>query len=145
MAVPASEIARVLGGERTLQRRIRTIADLRRAVEAGLPVESLYLAVRRVVGEGPEATELRYTVVPKTTLRRRRRLLSTEESERLERLARVVALAEQVWEDPALAREFLVSPQPQLGGERPVDLARSDLGARQVEELLYKLEYSLPV
>jgi uncharacterized protein (DUF2384 family) len=31
-----------------------------------------------------------------------------------------------------------------LGGERPLDLARTDLGARQVEELLMKLEYALP-
>ena len=41
--------------------------------------------------------------------------------------------------------EFLLSAQPQLDGERPVDLARSDLGARQVEQLLMKLEYALPV
>jgi uncharacterized protein (DUF2384 family) len=57
----------------------------------------------------------------------------------------MTALAEEVWEDPALAHEFLSSAQPQLGGERPVDLARNDLGTRQVEDLLWKLEYSLPV
>jgi uncharacterized protein (DUF2384 family) len=33
-------------------------------------------------------------------------------SERLERLARMTALAEKVWEDPKLAHEFLTSPQP---------------------------------
>jgi putative toxin-antitoxin system antitoxin component (TIGR02293 family) len=83
--------------------------------------------------------------VPKATLHRRRRRLSPEDSERLERLARLAALAEEVWEDPTLASEFLTSPQPQLGGERPVDLSRSDLGARQVEQLLMKLAYALPV
>jgi uncharacterized protein (DUF2384 family) len=50
-----------------------------------------------------------------------------------------------VWEEPALAHEFLMSEQPQLDDERPVDLARSDLGTRQVEELLLRLEYSIPV
>lgn len=145
MAVKAGEIARVLGGEATLRRRIRTVEDLRRAVEHGLPVEVLERTVRRVVGEGPDATALKHSIVPKATLQRRRGRLTLTESERVERLARVAALAEEVWEDPALAREFLVSPQPQLGGERPVDLARTDLGARQVEELLHKLEYSLPV
>lgn len=145
MTIKAPEVARVLGGERTLRRKIRTVDDLRAAVEEGLPLEALRRTVRLVAGEGPEATELRYRIVPKTTLQRRRTRLSAAESERLERLARMVALAEEVWEDPALAHEFLVSPQPQLGGERPVDLARSDLGTRQVEDLLYKLEYSLPV
>ena len=77
-------------------------------------------------------------------MRRPSTRLTPEESERLERLARLAALAEHVWEDAALAHEFLVSPQPQLGGERPVDLARSDLGAREVEALLHRIEYALP-
>jgi uncharacterized protein (DUF2384 family) len=56
----------------------------------------------------------------------------------------MTALAEDTWEDRALAREFLTSPQPQLDGDRPVDLARSDLGTRQVEEILRAIEYGLP-
>jgi putative toxin-antitoxin system antitoxin component (TIGR02293 family) len=138
-------VARILGGERVLHRRIRTVADLRDAVESGLPTEALEHTVRHLAGDGPEAAELRYAIVPKTTLLRRRKRLSVAESERLERLARLTALAEEVWEDAALAREFLTGAQPQLGGERPVDLARSDLGARQVEQLLYAIEYALPV
>lgn len=145
MIINAVDVARILGGERTLRRRIRTVEDLRQAVEAGLPIESLHRTVRLVAGDGPEATELKHRIVPKTTLQRRRGRLTPDESERLERLARMAALAEGVWEDRALAHEFLVSPQPQLGDARPVDLARSDLGTRQVEDLLYRLEYSLPV
>jgi putative toxin-antitoxin system antitoxin component (TIGR02293 family) len=146
MTIKAPRVARILGGERTLGRRVRTLDDLRRAVEDGLPAESLDHAVRRVAGEGVEASELKYAIVPKTTLQRRSGgRLTAEESQRLERLARMTALAEEVWEDEAHAHEFLVSDQPQLGGERPVDLARSDLGTRQVEALLLRLEYSLPV
>ena len=145
MTIKAPEVARVMGGERTLRRRIRTLSDLRRAVEDGLPAAALERTVRHVAGEGQEATELKYRIVPKTTLQRRGKRLSVEESQRLERLARMVALAEAVWEDESLAHEFLTSAQPQLEGERPVDLALSDLGTRQVEELLFKLEYSLPV
>lgn len=62
-----------------------------------------------------------------------------------ERLARMTALAEYVWNDAELAHQFLTSVQPQLEGERPMDLSRSDLGTKQVENLLIKLEYSLPV
>lgn len=145
MTVNAPEVARVLGGERTLHRQVRTVDDLRLAVEAGLAVEALERTVRRLLGESPAATELKHRIVPKTTLQRRRGRLSVQESERLERLARMTVLAEEVWEEPALAHEFLTSPQPQLGDERPVDLARTDLGTREVEDLLFKLEYSLPV
>jgi putative toxin-antitoxin system antitoxin component (TIGR02293 family) len=145
MTVGTVAVAEVLGGWRTLRKQIRTTSDLAAAVEAGLPVASLDIVVRRVAGETRQATELKYRVVPKTTLQRRRTRLSLEESERLERLARLTALAEQVWDDPELAHEFLVSPQPQLGGERPVDLIRTDLGTRRVEDLLWSLEYSLPV
>ncbi len=145
MTVDTARVARILGGERTLGRRVRTLADLRRAVEAGLPVAALEKAVAHVAASPAAAAELKYRVVPKTTLyRRAAQRLTAEESERLERLARLTALAEQVWEDQVFAREFLTSTQPQLDGERPIDLLRSDLGTRQVEDLLLKLEYGLP-
>ena len=144
MTVDAARVVQVLGGERTLGRRIRTLEELRLAVEAGLPVAALERVARRVAEPGAAASEVKYGVVPKASLHRRRGRLTPAESERLERLARLAATAEQVWEDQALAHEFLTSAQPQLGGERPVDLARTDLGARQVEELLMKLEYALP-
>jgi len=57
----------------------------------------------------------------------------------------VMALAEEVWESRDDARLFLTTPHALLGGERPIDLAQSELGARRVEELLWRLEYSLPV
>jgi putative toxin-antitoxin system antitoxin component (TIGR02293 family) len=145
MTIKASDVARILGGKRVLRRRVRSVNDLREVVEAGLPVESLRRAVEAAAGEGRDANELLHGIVPKTTLLRRHRLLNVEESQRLERLARVVALANEVWEDPERSREFLFGVQPSLGGTRPVDLARSELGARQVEELLYQMEYSLPV
>jgi putative toxin-antitoxin system antitoxin component (TIGR02293 family) len=144
MTIDAPAVSRIMGGQKTLHRRIRSTADLRRAVEDGLPLAALDRTIHHVAGIGAEAAELRASIVPKTTLQRRRERLNPEESQRLERLARMIALAEAVWEDDALAHEFLTSAQPQLGGERPVDLSRSDLGTREVELLLMKIEYSLP-
>jgi putative toxin-antitoxin system antitoxin component (TIGR02293 family) len=144
MSQSSAAVAAVLGGRRTLRKQIRTTSELAAAVEAGLPVASLDIVVRRVAGETRKATEIKHRVVPKTTLQRRSHRLSTEESVRLERLARLTALAEQVWDDPELAHEFLMGSQPQLGGQKPVDLIRTDLGTRSVEDLLWSLEYSLP-
>ena len=144
MTVTPQQVAHVLGGERVLGRRVRTLDDLRRAVQAGFPLAALTRVAERVAGYDTAVAEIKYRIVPKATLHRRRARLSPEESERLERLARVTALAELVWEDPGRAHEFLTSAQPQLGDLRPLDLVHSDLGGRQVEELLLKLEYALP-
>lgn len=139
------DVARIMGGYETLKQKVMTLGELRRAVEYGLPVEALDSVVTYVADQDERAaSELRYRIVPKSTLKRRHRL-NAEESQRLERLARITSLAEQVWEDRALAHEFLNSAQPQLGGERPVDLARTDLGAREVEELLFRIEHALPI
>jgi len=144
MSINAHNVAEMMGGEEMLGRSVRSVSELREAVESGLPAKALDLVARHVARNDRDAAELKYRIVPKTTLHRRQRL-TADESQRLERLARMAALAEEVWEDDDLAHEFLTSVQPQLNGERPVDLARSDLGTREVEELLYKLEYSLPV
>jgi putative toxin-antitoxin system antitoxin component (TIGR02293 family) len=144
MRIDAPNVARILGGERTLKRSVRTVPELRRAVEAGLAVEALDAATRYVTDSERAASDLKHSIVPKSTLLRRT-VLNEAESQRLERVARMAALAEHVWEDRELAREFLTSPQPQLGDERPLDLARSDLGTREVEDLLLALEHGLPV
>ncbi|MGH9381934.1 MAG: antitoxin Xre/MbcA/ParS toxin-binding domain-containing protein [Thermoanaerobaculia bacterium] len=144
MTIKAPEVAEILGGQATLKRQVRSVDDLRELVEAGLPIESLELAVRRVAMNPRAVVELTHEIVPRSTLKRIKKRLNARQSERLERLARMTALAEEAWEDPELAHEFLTSRQPQLGGARPVDLARSDLGTRQVEQLLSRIEYSLP-
>jgi putative toxin-antitoxin system antitoxin component (TIGR02293 family) len=144
MGISAERVAEVLGGREALGTAVLTLAELRRTVERGLPVRSLDTVARRVAGNDRDAAEIKYRIVPKSTLARRTRL-TPEESERLERLARLTALAEQVWEDDDRAHESLHATQPHLGGERPLELARSDLGARQVEDLLFRIEHALPV
>ena len=143
----AVRVVEILGGE-SLKKRMRNGLDLVRAVEGGLPAST----VRRVsayVGRTPaEVNQVARLVVARATLERRLRAgerLSVEESERAERVARVMALAEQVLESAEEARDFLFSPHALLGGQAPIALVRTDLGARQVEDLLWKLEYSLPV
>ena len=137
-------VAQVLGGRAVLQRTVRTWLDLDRLVREGLPKASLQIVARRVVADGASASEFVYSVVPPATFKRRDRL-SVEESERTERLARVIALAETVWTDEDQARAFLNRPHPLLDNETPLRVARSELGARRVERLLYDVEHGLPL
>ncbi len=84
--------------------------------------------------------------LPARTLARRKESgrLSPDESERLYRLAyvfsKVVALFEA---DAAAARVWMRTPRAALGGRTPLDLVRTEVGARQVEDLIDRLEYGV--
>jgi putative toxin-antitoxin system antitoxin component (TIGR02293 family) len=139
------KVSDALGGPKILREKVHTVADLARAVGKGLP----FAALKYVVRHFPERQKSRVEqiVVPRSTLQRREveGRLRPAESERLERIARLATLAEQVWESPDEAQRFLTSPHPLLDNQAPLDLAATDLGTRRVEDLLWKLEHSLPV
>ena len=137
-------VAQMLGGTPVLHRHVRTWVDLERVVRAGLPKRSLQLVARRAVEPGASVSAFVYSVVPPATFKRRSRL-SVQESERTERLARVVALAESLWGDQHEARAFLNRPHPLLERETPLNVARTEIGARRVEQLLHDVEQGLPV
>lgn len=69
--------------------------------------------------------------------------LTPAQGDRLYRLARVVALAEEVFEDAERAHEWLRQPQRGLGNRVPFVLMRSEAGAREVEDLLGRIEYGV--
>lgn len=140
----AERVARVLGGRAVLRRAVRTWSDLDRVVREGLPKESLQLVARRVVEPGTPVSEFVYAVVPSATFKRRTRL-SAEESAHTERLARVIALSDALWDDDDEARAFLNRPHPLLRGETPLAVAHTEIGARLVEQLLHDVEHGLPL
>ena len=141
--VEPRRIADVLGGPKVLKHRVATLGELSSAVEHGLPKSSLARTVGHVYPDPGEQRRFMYRLVPEATYKRRRERLSPAESERTERLARVIATAEYVWDDTEDARRFLTVPHPALGGKPPLEAALTELGARQVEELLAKILYGL--
>jgi putative toxin-antitoxin system antitoxin component (TIGR02293 family) len=144
MTIDAAKVADIMGGQRVLRREVETLADLQEVVEAGLPVAALNETMRYVAGSALAASRLQEQIIPRTTLSRRSRLKRTE-SEHVERIARVMALAQHVWESREGAQAFLYEPHPMLGEKSPLEMAHTELGARRVEALLMRLEYSLPV
>jgi putative toxin-antitoxin system antitoxin component (TIGR02293 family) len=57
---------------------------------------------------------------------------------------RVLAKALELFEgDHDAATEWMRSPLPALGGETPIDIARTELGARQVENLVGRIEHGI--
>ncbi len=143
--IAAERVAGILGGRAVLRRSIASVDDLRALVESGLPKASLTACARAIADSPKAARSIIYATVPEATFKRRRRRLKRDESERTERLARVMATAEAVWRNSEDARRFMMTAHPLLGGGRPVDVARSELGARQIEEMLWQAYHGLPL
>jgi putative toxin-antitoxin system antitoxin component (TIGR02293 family) len=76
----------------------------------------------------------------------RRKLQGTidrEESEKLVRYQNLLKKAEEVFGDAENAREWLTHPQRGLGNAVPLEFAKSEVGAREVENLLGRIEYGV--
>ncbi len=115
------------------------------AVREGLPFD-VYERLRRMLGVS--ARELAEVLsIPERTLQRRRQAgrLTSEESDRLLRVAHLVELALVVFEnDTERAVRWLTAPKSLLGGESPLARADTEPGAREVEDMLYAIEFTMP-
>jgi putative toxin-antitoxin system antitoxin component (TIGR02293 family) len=141
MAYKSASVADLLGVK---PKKAESALTLVYSVARGLPVSSLDKFANRVSPE--DARRFTYRVVPKPTLERRRKEkqpLSTEESDRLARIAKVFAFALEVFRDDAKVRRFLDSPHPMLDDEAPLEVAlATGLGADAVINLLGRAAYS---
>ncbi len=142
--IAPTRIAEIMGGPTVLGRRLASLSALSDAVSTGLPKAALRQTAGRLFDDRAEQRRLMNRIVPEATFKRRRERLSIPESERTERIARVMAAAEFVWGDRSDARRFMTTPHPALRGRTPLDAAFTELGARQVEEILDKIFHGLP-
>ncbi len=117
--------------------------ELRETVKAGLPYASLEGLIDKFGLTREEAATVLH--LPQRTIARRKkeRRLRADESDRLLRLARVSAQAAATLGTEEKAAEWLRRPNRALGGVAPLDLTDSDIGARQVEELLGRIEHGV--
>jgi len=84
--------------------------------------------------------------ISEASLARRKKTgrLSPDESERILRIGRLFELAMNLHGgDATAAREWLETPIPSLENHRPLEMARTDLGAREVENLIGRIEHGV--
>jgi putative toxin-antitoxin system antitoxin component (TIGR02293 family) len=129
---------------RLLGLRVSEGSDLVERVEAGFSYAA-FESLRRNLGL-PIEELARIAQIPLRTLARRRvsGRFSKEESDRLLRTSRVFSRALALFEsDLARARAWLETPARALGGRAPRDLATTDAGAHEVEDLIGRLEHGV--
>jgi putative toxin-antitoxin system antitoxin component (TIGR02293 family) len=83
--------------------------------------------------------------IPDRTLARRKRegRFNSEETAKLVRLARVIARAEETFEDLDAARDWLKSANAALAGATPLSLLDTDIGAESVLDTLGRIEHGV--
>ena len=126
-----------------MRSHVKTAGGLRDRVRAGLPYSAmLALAERLEIPAGTLGESLK--ISPRTLARRRRAgRLSPEESDRLARAGRIMAMAEEVLGDSARAARWIGKPNRALGGVVPLQHLDTDLGARDVETVLIRFEHGV--
>jgi putative toxin-antitoxin system antitoxin component (TIGR02293 family) len=134
------EVARKLGGQTVLGTIVRSQADLALAVSKRLPLTALKGLTRAGLSE----QEIEQFVIPQRTRRHRaekKQPLTVDESDRAVRLLRIQSLAEETFGDKEKANRWLRRPLTELRGESPLEVARTEAGARVIETILGKVSW----
>jgi putative toxin-antitoxin system antitoxin component (TIGR02293 family) len=113
-------------------------------VRAGIPVRSL----DRLAGQlRMPVAELQAIVgVPPATAARKRAARGTlkpELSDRLVRIANIFTIAREVLESEERAARWLREPNRAMRGSIPLRMLDTEIGAREVEQVLYRLEHGV--
>jgi putative toxin-antitoxin system antitoxin component (TIGR02293 family) len=132
----------ILGGPQVFGVRASRV-DLLEEVERGLPVLAY-----EVVSEALELTPVEEDRLLQVSLRtrarwNRRARLDVSTSDRLVRLARILALAVLVLENRGNAVAWLREASDALGGRSPLGAVATDPGAEKVSNMLYQMEHGL--
>ena len=134
----------VLGGARVFRRRtVPTSTQMRDRIKEGLQYSALESVRARLSLSVPEAASV--LQMPARTLARRRqsRKLAADESDRLYRLARIAGQAVGAFGTEEKASAWLRRPNRALNNELPIHLLDRDVGTRQVEDILGRIEHGV--
>lgn len=138
-----TKIMQVLGGEKKAGVRPANGVEFALALRTGLP----FAAARQLAKHTGIALNRIFAAVnlsPRTMERRRlQKRMTTDESQKIARFARIVALGDEVFADPQVTSQWLQRANRALCGIAPIDLLDTDDGAREVEAVLMRLEHGV--
>ena len=135
--------ALLLGGVAGIGIEVHSDADMAGAVAGGFKVRAID-ALRESGVTGAEVGSL--IIKPRTLSHRRANGggLTVDESDRAARVARGLVLAERAFASREKASRWLHRNLGALGGRTPMELIRTDAGARVVENLLARISWGVP-
>jgi putative toxin-antitoxin system antitoxin component (TIGR02293 family) len=142
MSLPEA-IAEVLGGSKVLKTAIRTMDDFTQLIRTGIPVKSVDVMMHTA---GLSKEELLVPIgISKATFDRRKQQARFEarESDRLFRLAYVLARATEVFGARKKAVHWLHNPNRALRSETPLMRLDTEVGFQEVNTILGRIEHGV--
>jgi putative toxin-antitoxin system antitoxin component (TIGR02293 family) len=130
-----------LGGEAVLGGTVRSAHDMMDAIRRGFhrdALRSVAAAAGISVKDLAACVDLSYRTIQRLKPDQR---LGVSESDRLYRLMRIAVLANDYIGDHEKASRWLQRPNKALGGDKPIELLDTELGARMVEDILGRIAY----
>ena len=135
-------IAEAMGGEPVLKTPVRSMLDLHEVILHGVPKAAVAF-LGKSYAEVMPVQDFAALFTSASTMKRPGPL-PVAAGERVQRVARLTALAERTFGDRDKGVAWLTTAHPMLGRTTPLELAKTEIGARQVERLLTNLAYDLP-
>jgi putative toxin-antitoxin system antitoxin component (TIGR02293 family) len=133
--------AKELGGDAALGRHLTTEGDLLSAIREGFP-KAVLGRVMDSAGLTLKDLSQGLDLSPRSLQRRGASgRLAPHESDRIYRLARIIALAKHHIGDKESAVRWLKRSNRALGGSTPLELMDTEPGARAVENVLGRIAY----
>ena len=129
--------------KKTLSAKAKHPHELIRRIQKGLPFSDLKALQTQI--DVPLEQLAGKLSISRSTLQRRKTngRLSPDESDKVIRFARLLEHATSVFGDIEKARAWLKHPQYGLGGALPLDYAETEIGAREVDNLLGRIDYGV--
>jgi putative toxin-antitoxin system antitoxin component (TIGR02293 family) len=137
------EVVSVLGGTKVLGRRARAPEDLAERVREGLPFAALAAVMDQYGIARDVLCDILHLSRRNFLRRKEQKRLAPDESDRLYRLARVLAHANRVFEDPDESADWIHAPNTSLGKQQPLTLLDTDIGVQQVDQVLGRIEHGI--
>ena len=142
MQATVDQVFRQLGGQQAVGAQIRSENEMEQLLREGLPIsvlgnfrENWGFTVMELAGS---------LAIPKSTLMRmleRRQRMASADSDRVYRLASILALAEQAIGDRKKAQRWLRQTNQVLGSQTPLRALETEIGVRRVEQILGRIAY----
>jgi putative toxin-antitoxin system antitoxin component (TIGR02293 family) len=117
--------------------------ELIRRIQEGLPFSDLRVLQDSI--DMPFEQLAAKLAISRSTLQRRKTAgrLSPDESDKVMRFSQLLEHATKVFGNVEKARAWLKHPQRGLGGAVPLDYAETEIGAREVDNLLGRIDYGV--
>lgn len=142
MQATVDQVYEQLGGQEAIGVKVRSESEMERLLREGLPAsvlgnfrENWGFTVMELAGS---------LAIPKSTLMRmleRRNRMGPGDSDRVYRLASILALAEAAIGDREKAQRWLRQANQVLGNQTPLRALETEIGVRRVEQILGRIAY----